>query len=212
MIRATATDIRRHRNVWPRFLCAVADRRVFMEGGEATDSPAWDGGVVSTPGGHLVEGGEAVGHLGPYRLLGGGAADVGAQSADLSDAQQCFESVPVADVPAVGGGELLDLLIGVPGEAAVHVVDLDEIPLARADRRMVPIARQYPSTGQRKKVVGVGVRMDQPRRVWEVQPGPVVAQPPDPLQQPCPVGSGHRIGVVFDGGRHPGERVVQCRQ
>jgi hypothetical protein len=50
-------------------------------------------------------------------------------------------SWPVPDVPSIGFGEIVQAGGARSAELAVGVVRLHEVPLARADRHMVPVAQ-----------------------------------------------------------------------
>ncbi|OLT34227.1 hypothetical protein BJF79_33655 [Actinomadura sp. CNU-125] len=89
--------------------------------------------------------------------------DVGAQPEDLADLYQRLKVRTLADVPPVGHGEVLELLLGVTSEPALHVVRLNEVPFARPNGDMVPVAEQYTTVANTEQVVGVGVSVDESR-------------------------------------------------
>lgn len=137
------------------------------------------------------------------------SSDIWAQSADFSNLDHGVAAAPRPNVPAVGCGELLDLLIGEPAETAGHVVRLDEIPFTRTPRDVIPVAEQHLPVSEPDEVVGVGVAMDQAGLLVRGELSPCATQLFDALKQPAVVSLIETIRIRLQGARHTVEGIGQ---
>src|SRR6266567_4170242 len=71
--------------------------------------------------------------LGPCR------ADVRAETCYLPDGDKSVQPLPVASVPSIRRREAFDIVTRRMAEPAVHVVDLDQIPLTGADSDVIQV-------------------------------------------------------------------------
>src|SRR6266487_4399433 len=150
---------------------------------------------------------EPVGKFSCGGLVGYGAPDVGREAGDLADGDEGVESRPIADVPAVGVGQRVELGGTWMAEAAMGVMRLSEIPLPWPDRHVIPVAEDDLPIGQPHQIVAVRVAMDEPPRVRIGEVCPVLSKLGDPAGKPPQVGVEDGVRGAVNSSGHAPERV-----
>src|SRR5258708_39884514 len=107
----------------------------------------------------LAQGLDPVCQLGAGVGLRGCRPDVGAEAADLADADQVVCPGPVAKIPAVDAGCGIQV-VARRWEAAVEVGGLDKVPLARPPADVVPVSEQD-TPASLPQVIPMGVAVGQ---------------------------------------------------
>src|SRR5450755_4016334 len=108
----------------------------------------------------LPEGAQAVRELFAGGWLSGSRPDVGAEPADLPGGDEGVQPCPLPDIPSVGRGERVEVVIGGAPEPPVHVVDLHQVPLARPHGDVIPVPEDDPAGRCLHQVAYVRVAMN----------------------------------------------------